>query len=260
MSSDRIHAPAAARACDWLVPDWPVPSFVQALTTTRRGGVSTGPYRSLNLADHVGDSERVVNDNRERLFRLADLPAMPFWLNQVHGVGVVDARSAARGSVADASFTGSDQVVCAVLTADCLPVLLYDRRNQRIAAVHAGWRGLAAGVIAATIARMNSRGDDLLAWLGPAIGPGRFEVGAEVRAQFLAHDPRSAAAFMPSATAGRWLADIYELARQRLGEAAVTSVYGGGFCTVSEADRFYSYRRDGVTGRMATLIWMTGNR
>lgn len=258
MSPGSFAGGAAAPAGDWLVPDWPAPAFVHALTTTRRGGASRGPYRSLNLAAHVGDDVSAVAENRARLLRLAALPAAPVWLNQVHGIAAIDAAGAAPAVTADAAFAATANVVCAVLTADCLPVLLYDRRRRLVAAIHAGWRGLAAGVIAATVARMHSHGDDLLAWLGPAIGPQQFEVGDEVRAQFLAHAARSAAAFRPSANAGRWYADIYQLARQRLDEAAVTAVYGGGWCTVAEPERFYSYRRDGVTGRMATLIWMSG--
>jgi YfiH family protein len=260
MSPGSFTASDAATTCDWLVPDWPVPVSVRALTTTRRGGISAGPYRSLNLAAHVGDSEAAVDENRRRLMRAAALPAAPVWLDQVHGITVVDAGSTAAAATADAGFAATDNVVCAVLTADCLPVLLYDRRQQRVAAIHAGWRGLAAGVIAATIRRMDSHGEDLLAWLGPAIGPQQFEVGGEVRAQFLAHDACSEAAFQPSANAGRWYADIYQLARWRLNEVAVSSVHGGGLCTVSDPQRFYSFRRDGVTGRMATLIWMSAER
>lgn len=244
-------------ATDWIVPDWPAPLAVRAVTTTRSGGVSRGPYHSMNPADHVGDDPQSVRVNRERLQSLLDLPAAPLWLQQVHGTGIVDAARAGAGATGDGSWTDRPRVVCAVLTADCLPVLLCDVKGRCVAAVHAGWRGLAAGVIEAAVSVLQATSQDLLAWLGPAIGPQAFTVGEEVRAAFMAHDAGADAAFSRQAD-GRLQADLYRLARQRLAGAGVDAVYGGGECTVSNAARFYSYRRDGVTGRMASLIWLAG--
>ncbi len=241
-------------AIEWLTPDWPASASVHAATTTRGGGVSAGAYASLNLGDHVGDAPAAVAENRRRVQAALGLPAAPAWLSQVHGTDVVDA-AAGCGCAADAAVADRPGVVCAVLTADCLPLLLCDRAGSRVAAVHAGWRGLLAGVVEATLARLALPGSELLVWLGPAIGPDAFEVGPEVREAFLAVDTAAAAAFRPSPQ-GRWLADIYLLARQRLARCGVTAVYGGDRCTVHEAQRFYSYRRDGVTGRMASLIWL----
>lgn len=238
---------------DWIVPEWPAPACVRSLVTTRNGGVSTGPYASLNLGLHVGDDPVAVAANRARLRE--HLPAEPAWLNQVHGTCTVLADAADRVPNADASFTRRRGVVCAVMTADCLPVLFADDDGTVVAVAHAGWRGLAAGVLEATIAAMEIPPTRLHAWLGPAIGPQAFEVGAEVRSAFVADLPESAAAFMPGDT-GKWLADIYTLARLRLRRAGVDSLHGGGLCTVSDAARFYSYRRDGTTGRMASLIWL----
>lgn len=240
----------------WLRPDWPAPANVRALTTTRAGGVSRGGYASLNLAGHVGDESSAVAENRRRLRRLAALPAEPAWLNQVHGRGVVRLDAASPpGAEADAATTRMPGVVCAVLTADCLPVLLCDRAGTRVAAAHAGWRGLAGGVLEASVAAMASAPGELLAWLGPAIGPAAFEVGDEVRQAFVSQNPAAEQAFAPS-PAGRWLADLYALARLRLAACGVEAVYGGGRCTLREAQHFYSYRRDGETGRMASLIWL----
>lgn len=240
---------------DGLVPDWPAPPRVRAYTTTRLGGVSPAPYAGLNLGDHVGDAPQAVAANRAQVVRQLGLPGMPLWLNQVHGITAVDAAHAAPGCAADASFTRESGAVCAVLTADCLPLLLCDKVGSTVAAVHAGWRGLAAGVIEATLAAMQVPPEDLMVWLGPAIGPRAFEVGSEVREAFTSHDPAAAAAFHPS-PAGRWLADIYQLARLRLARQGVMAVYGGERCTYTEAQYFYSYRREGVTGRMASLIWI----
>ncbi len=239
----------------WLRPEWPAPPRVRACTTTRLGGVSEGPYASLNLAGHVGDDGTHVLENRRRLNTALHLPGEPLWLQQVHGVAAVDAGCGEPECEADASYTWHRDVVCAVLTADCLPVLLCDVDGGVVAAVHAGWRGLLDGVIENTVRAMDRPGSRVLAWLGPAIGPEVFEVGDEVRAAFVARAPRAAAAFQPT-SAGRWLADIYQLACQRLGEVGVDAVYGGHWCTVSDPARFYSYRRDRVTGRMASLIWL----
>lgn len=236
---------------DMILPDWPAPPGVHACATTRDGGVSLGPYASLNLGDHVGDDPVAVAENRARLCRELALPAEPLWLTQVHGVTVTEGQ----GGCADASVAFGPGTICTVMTADCLPLLLCDRAGMRVAAVHAGWRGLLAGVIEAAVTRLGVPGTELLVWLGPAIGPDAFEVGEEVRAAFVAQDETAAAVFTPS-PAGRWLADIYALARQRLARCGVTAVYGGELCTYSDAQRFYSYRRDGVTGRMASLIWL----
>ncbi|MCG9105850.1 peptidoglycan editing factor PgeF [Laribacter hongkongensis] len=238
-----------------LTAGWPAPARVRTLITTRDGGVSLAPYASLNLGQHVGDDPAAVAENRARL--RACLPAEPFWLNQVHGIGVQEACADAPDVPpdADAGFTRQPGVVCAVMTADCLPVLLTDRSGCVVAAAHAGWRGLCNGIIEATIARMAVPANDILAWLGPAIGPDAFEVGPEVRTAFMAHDPTAASAFAAIPDA-KYLADIYLLARQRLNACGVTEVHGGDACTVTERERYFSYRRDGRTGRMASLIWL----
>lgn len=241
---------------DWIIPDWPASSTVRALSTTRRGGISAAPYASFNLGDHVGDDPRAVEANRARLVQALELAAPPVWLRQVHGTVVADA---ARGTCeADAACTDQPGVVCVVLTADCLPLLLCNAAGTQVAAVHAGWRGLASGVVEAALARMGA-GKNLLAWMGPAIGAHAFEVGAEVRAAFVGHDARTQTAFRPS-SAGRYRADLYQLARQRLESHGVERIYGGHWCTYSDAERFYSYRRDGVCGRMATMIWLENSR
>jgi len=238
---------------EFIVPDWPAPANVRALATTRQGGVGAGPYASLNLADHVGDDPAAVAENRRRLRR--HLPAEPVWLTQVHGARCVDAATAAPGTAADAAFARSPGVVCAVLAADCLPLLLCDTAGTTVAAAHAGWRGLAAGVIESTVAALHLPGERLVAWLGPAIGADRFEVGAEVREAFLAHDPQAARAFVARPD-GKWLCDIHLLARQRLADLGVCRIASADFCTVRDAQQFFSYRRDGATGRMASLIWL----
>ena len=238
---------------DWIQPDWPAPANVRALVTTRAGGVSAGPYASLNLATHVGDDPAAVAENRRRL--RTRLPAEPRWLTQVHGTRVVDAAGAAPGVEADAAFARARRTVCAVQTADCLPLLLCDANGSVVAVAHAGWRGLAGGVIEATVRAMDVPPGQILAWLGPAIGPQAFEVGPEVREVYLAHAPEAAAAFVAREN-GKWLADLYRLAGQRLNAAGVACVFGGGFCTYREAAHFYSFRRDKATGRMAALIWM----
>lgn len=238
---------------DWIRPDWPAPARVAALVTTRAGGASEGAYAGLNLGTHVGDDAQRVAENRRRLAAL--LPAEPVWLDQVHGVRVVRADQAAPGCSADAAYTESRGTVCAVLTADCLPVLLCDAAGSVVACAHAGWRGLCEGVIEASVAAMGRPGAQLLAYLGPAIGPASFEVGEEVRAAFVARDSSAALAFAPGRP-GKWWCDLYALARQRLAHCGVGAVWGGGFDTFAEATRFYSYRRDGRTGRMAALVWL----
>jgi len=237
-----------------LLPNWPALPRVHGLMTTREGGVSGVPWRSFNLGDHVGDDPAQVAANRAHLRQ--KLPAEPGWLKQIHSATVVENGS---GLVeADAAFTRHSESVCAVLTADCLPVLFCDRAGSVVAAAHAGWRGLAGGVLEATVAAMRVPPDDILAWMGAAIGPQAFEVGDEVRQAFVGQHPQAAEAFVPhpASVPGKWLADIYRLARIRLNHAGVRAIYGGGRCTFNEADSFYSYRRDGVTGRMASLIWL----
>jgi len=243
---------------DWIVPDWPTAPQVRAVCTTRHGGVSRGPYISMNPALHVGDDPAAVLANRKVLQQVLQLPAEPRWLEQVHGTTVLDAAEPVRAGevpVADAAWCSQPGVVCAVLTADCLPVLLCDVTGRYVAALHAGWRGLAAGVIEQTIDAMQQPGETLLAWLGPAIGPVAYQVGDEVRDAFLGHDKEAEAAFQ-SGPDGSWTADLYRLARQRLAERGVTAIYGGYECSFTDAERFFSYRREGVTGRMATLIWL----
>lgn len=259
-------------ALDPIVPDWPdAPANIGALATTRRGGVSSGPYDDarggggLNLGLHVADDAEAVRANRARLQEL--LPARPAWVSQVHGIAVADAASVHPGQpvqVADASVASASGVVCAVLTADCLPVLFADLEGKVVGAAHAGWRGLAAGVLAETVAAMRARGaGEITAWLGPAIGPTQFEVGADVLDSFVAGAVGAAeagqvrAAFAPyRGRPGKYLADMFALARLFLTRDGVVKVYGGTHCTASERERFYSYRRDGVTGRQATLIWL----
>lgn len=235
-----------------ITPDWPAPANVKALQTTRHGGVSTGVYASLNLGDHVKDDAQHVAANRQLLS--AYMPSEPVWLNQVHGIRVIDAALSSCLESADASFTIRKQVVCVTMTADCLPVLLCDHAGTAVAAVHAGWRSLCDGVIEATVAAMPVPADQLMAWLGPAIGPEAFEVGSEVRAQFMAKAAQAESAF--KAKSDKWLGDLYTIARQRLRQLGVAQVYGGGRCTYSESDTFFSFRRDGDTGRMGTFIWI----
>lgn len=248
-----------SRMDDWLIPDWRAPHNVKALFTTRNGGVSSAPYASLNLGDHVGDDPQAVKQNRALLRRF--LPDEAAWLEQVHGATPVsvDGDHYALPHDGDAAFSRRPGNVCAVLVADCLPVLLCDRAGTVVGVVHAGWRGMAEGVIEHTVSAMSGRDIHLMAWLGPAIGPNHFEVGEEVRDAFIEHDKQSTLAFLPknSGNGGKWLADLFLLARQRLKKAGITEIYGGSECTFSDPSRFFSYRRDGATGRMAGLVWLT---
>ena len=237
-----------------LRPGWVAPAGVRAVMTTRAGGASRTPYDSFNLATHVGDRPEAVAENRRRLREALSLPSEPAWLEQVHGNAVVTLPARASGP-ADAAVAFARGPVCAVLVADCLPVFLAGSAGDRVGIAHAGWRGLAAGVVEATIAALDCDPRELVAWLGPSIGPTAFEVGDEVRDAFLAHDAEADAAFRRGRP-GRWLADLPALARRRLGAAGVTQVGGGGYCTVTDSARFYSYRRDGATGRMAALAWL----
>lgn len=240
----------------FIRPTWPAPVHVNALCTSRSGGMSQGVYTSLNLATHVGDDIALVQQNRALLRQYADLPDEPVWLNQVHGTDVLLLDTWQGGVVdADAAVTRTADKVCAVMTADCLPVLFCDTKGQQVAAAHAGWRGLCNGVIEQTL-KHYTQPSDVMVWLGPAIGPSAFEVGSEVRAAFVGQDAAANRAFVPTGH-GKYLADIYLLARQRLTAAGVTQVYGGNYCTVGQAQQFFSYRRDNQTGRMASLIWFS---
>lgn len=237
-----------------IVPDWPAPANVKALQTTRHGGISAAPYDSLNLGLHVGDVPLAVNRNRQSLAPL--MPSEPVWLEQVHGTTVANADAANCVERADASVAHQRGSVCVVMTADCLPVLLCDEDGTVVGAAHAGWKGLAAGVIEATVQAMDVAPHKLMAWLGPAISQAHFEVGGEVRDAFIQHLPQATEAFIAHGSEGKYMADIYLLAHQRLTALGITRVSGGGRCTYAEADTFFSYRRDNVTGRMGTFIWL----
>lgn len=240
------------RPADWIIPDWPAPARVRSCVTTRSGGVSLAPFETCNLGTHVDDDPLAVAENRRRLQALTG--AQPAWLNQVHGTRVVkaDPRSVVD---ADASWTDAANIACTIMTADCLPVLFCDRSGNRVAAAHAGWRGLAGGILEATLASLQVAPEHVLVWLGPAIGPECFEVGSEVREAFVSAHGEAGHAFAPGRSEGKFLADIYQLARIRLAAAGVTSVHGGGWCTLCDP-RFYSYRRAARTGRFASLIWL----
>ncbi len=249
-----MNPPGTIEAADLIVPDWPAPAGVRALVTTRRGGVSTGPHDALNLGTRAGDDPAAVVENRRRLDAL--LPGPARWLQQVHGNRVVAAHSIDAPPEADASWTDQAGVVCTVMIADCMPVLLCSDDGLRVAAVHCGWRGLASGALENTLAAIGTDPRRVIAWLGPAIGPTAFEVGPDVRDAFLAFDGSDAIAFVPAPSSpGKWHADLFALGRRRLARAGVDRVHGGGLCTVSDPGRFFSYRRDRVTGRMAALVW-----
>lgn len=247
---------ATATSLPIMRPDWPAPARVKSAVTLRAGGVSLPPYESLNLGVHVGDAHASVAQNRVLLRAALQLPTEPAWLKQVHGTQVAHLPAAAPDTLeADAVCSSSVGTVCAILTADCLPVLFCDDAGSVVAGAHAGWRGLLAGVLENTVRAMNVPASGIQAWLGPAIGPRAFEVGSEVRDAYIANDPAAAEAFVAAAP-GKYMADLYQLARQRLQKHGVTRVYGGNLCTFSDSRQFYSFRRDGVTGRMATLIWL----
>lgn len=236
-------------------PDWPAPPGVRSFISYRSGGLSQGPYASNNLGHHVGDDPDAVRENRERLRRHLGIDE-PVWLNQVHGTRIVRAEAVGHLPEADGSTTQERGRVCAVLSADCLPVLLCDSAGTQVAAVHCGWRGLAEGILAQAIAEFASPASELLAYLGPAIGPRRYEVGAEVR-DALARSVDYDAFSKPVADKpNHFLVDLYAVARAQLHSAGLTAIYGGGRCTFDEEEHFFSYRRDGVTGRMASLIWL----
>lgn len=246
------------QAIPLILPDWPAPDVIRAASSTRLGGLSKPPFDSLNLGNHVGDDPELVAANRRRLAARLGLPAEPYWLEQVHGnaVAVIEDGIVSM-PVADAACTRLSDRPLVVMTADCLPMLFCSRDGQEIGVAHGGWRGLAAGVIPALLAHFVSPPADILAWLGPAIGPERFEVGAEVREIFVAQDLKYASAFV-AAGEQKYLADIFAIARHQLASAGIIHVHGGDACTVSSPERFFSYRRDGRTGRMASLIWRAG--
>jgi polyphenol oxidase len=235
----------------FYIPDWPAPANVKAIQTTRDGGYSDAPFDSFNLGSHVQDNGLAVDKNRQLLCEC--LPSEPVWLNQVHGVDVIDATKSSCIQDADASFSKNKNVVCVTMTADCLPVLLCNTQGTAVASIHAGWRSLCDGVIEATIKAMGVKPEDLMAWLGPAIGPDAFEVGSEVREAFIAKHAQAEDAF--KSAGDKWLGNLYLLAKQRLNKQGVIEIYGGGECTYSNSSQYYSFRRDGITGRMATMIW-----
>ncbi len=239
---------------EWIIPDWPAPQRVRACSTTRHGGHSVAPWASLNPAAHVGDNSAHVNRNRQQIAERLKLTLLPQWLDQVHGNAVVRLPADELLPQADAAITCEPGVVCAVMTADCLPVLFCSNDGREVAAAHAGWRGLCGGVLEQTLARFTCAASDIHAWLGPAIGPAAFEVGPEVRQAFMASHAEADAAFRPAGE--KYYADIWLLAEQRLRRAGITSVSGSRRCTFTERHDFFSFRRDAITGRMATLIWL----
>jgi YfiH family protein len=245
---------AAIAPHDWIVPDWAAPGRVRAFVTTRSGGVSTGAHAAMNLGLSSGDVADNVRRNREIV--RAVLPGEPRWLRQVHGVEVADMDRAHDATpTADAAVAHTESRVCTVLTADCMPLFLCDREGSAVAVAHAGWRGLAAGVIENAVASLGAKAGEVLAWMGPAIGPRAFEVGAEVREAFVRASAEAESAFAPHGP-GKYMADLYALARQRLARTGVTAIHGGGFCTYHDDARFFSYRREKASGRMGAFIWL----
>lgn len=236
----------------WIKPEWPVASNIHAAVTLRTGGLSAGAFESMNPALHVNDNAETVLKNRQIISQMLNLPSEPVWLEQIHSNRIICADKSLPLEQADASYTDQAEVVCVVMTADCLPILLANRDGVEIAAIHAGWRGLLSGVISNSVARFNS--GQVIAWLGPAIGPDRFEVGNEVKSAFITKSDKFKTAFK-QISQDKYLADIYQLAKMELAMLGINQVYGGGFCTVTDEQRFYSYRRNGETGRMATMIW-----
>lgn len=244
----------------YLIPNWPAPANIKAYCTTRIGGCSPAPYASFNLGDHVNDIPENVSANRKKLQEDLALPAQPKWLQQVHGDAIINTVDWQEGVVADGVFSDKPHEICAVMTADCLPILLCDQAGSQVMALHGGWRSLAAEIVPKGVrlfnAHLNTHSAEILVWLGPAIGPKVYEVGAEVRQQFLALHEALSMAFKPSSNQDRWLMDVYAIARWQLNQAGVTQIYGGERCTFTEKETFFSYRRDGLTGRMATLVFM----
>ena len=241
----------------WVDADWPAPPGVRALTTTRHGlGVSAAPFDSFNLGLRSGDAVDAVLGNRRQLEAALQLPSAPHWLKQVHGIDVA-IEPELDESEADASVTSEAGKVLAILTADCLPVVFAAKDGSEIAAAHAGWPGLSAGMLEATVTAMRTPAARLQAWIGPAAGPQRYEIGDEVLERFIAHDPRAASAFVATRP-GHWLVDLFAIARMRMADAGIdpADIHGGGICTISDPQRFFSHRRDQRSGRMATLTWI----
>lgn len=238
-----------------LRPNWPAPPRVRAVSTTRRGGVSAGAYASLNLGGHVGDDPNHVQENRRRLRATLGLPADPVWMRQVHGANVVDAATVVPDSEADGAYSNRTDIACAVLSADCLPIFICNRQGTEVGLLHAGWRGLASGIVEAGLRAFRSPVAELMVWFGPAIGARAYEVGSDVRDAFVAPDAQAAAAFR-AAAAGKWYMDIYQVTRLQLAAHGVRAMYGGEHCTATQVELFFSHRRDGLTGRMASLIWL----
>ncbi|WP_289244575.1 peptidoglycan editing factor PgeF [Methylophaga sp. UBA678] len=246
------------KSLEFVTPDWTMPDHIQAYTTTRKGGVSPPPYDSLNLAEHVNDTHENVEKNRQLLASALTLPASPLWLQQTHSTKVINSQDWYEGIEADAIYCNQNDHVCAIMTADCLPLLISNEAGTEIAAIHAGWRGLADSIIETTISRFQDSTDKLHVWLGPAIGPEKFEVGQDVFEAFINHSDTAQVAFQQTDNS-HYLADIYQLARLRLRQLGITQMSGGDACTVTETSRFFSYRRDGETGRIVSLIWI-GNK
>lgn len=245
---------------NFIYPDWPAPSNVKAVMTTRHGGVSVAPFDSMNLGTHVDDSTDHVKQNRELLSQVLSLPSPPLWLNQVHGTKIANHKDDRSGCDADAIGSSKAGEVCAIMTADCLPVLFCNRQGTRVAAAHAGWRGLQSGILEKCVTTMNCKSEEILVWLGAAIGPSAFEVGGEVREAFTAVYSESASAFVRNPNnQSKWLADIYQLAKIHLSASGIEAgnIYGGEGCTFSDESLYFSYRRENRTGRMASLIWLT---
>ena len=245
----------SSNGIQWIEPEWPAPAQVRAVSTLRSGGVSNPPFASLNLALHVGDAVNDVYENRRRIEHAFQLPNQPCWLQQVHGVIAVEAGTFNSPPEADASYTRESNTVCSVMTADCLPILFCTKQGDRVAAAHAGWRGLVGGVLESAVQALNCPPAHLLAWLGPAIGQKSFVVGDEVRTAFSARNSINENCFVRNSNQ-RWWADIYALARNELLQLGVQDIFTDTSCTVTDASRFFSYRRDGQTGRMASMIWL----
>ena len=240
-----------------IYPNWQAPKNIKALTTVRSGGVSLPPFDSFNLGDHVCDDPKAVQQNRSLLVDKFDLPHQPFFLIQTHSTKVIELPFTGSNVEADAVYTQQANQVCLVMTADCLPVLFFNKEGTEVAAAHAGWRGLCDGILEETVAKFKCPTSDIIAWLGPAIGPTAFQVGEEIIEQFCAFDSNAKLAFTPDlTTSGKFLGNLYQLATQRLNKLGITEISGGGHCTYTEQDKFFSYRRDKQTGRMASLIWI----
>ena len=240
-----------------IYPNWQAPKNIKALTTVRSGGVSLPPFDSFNLGDHVCDDPKAVQQNRSLLVDKFDLPHQPFFLIQTHSTKVIELPFTGSNGEADAVYTQQANQVCLVMTADCLPVLFFNKEGTEVAAAHAGWRGLCDGILEETVAKFKCPTSDIIAWLGPAIGPTAFQVGEEIIEQFCAFDSNAKLAFTPDlTTSGKFLGNLYQLATQRLNKLGITEISGGGHCTYTEQDKFFSYRRDKKTGRMASLIWI----